>query len=80
MMVAKVVFAIFSLLFKYFFIVIFYFQVFFVVQPKFMNVDIRVTVDVTQGGLDLYLSPRDDTFVVEVNSSTGAHSVLVDSR
>ncbi|XP_039280047.1 multiple epidermal growth factor-like domains protein 8 isoform X2 [Nilaparvata lugens] len=54
--------------------------VFFVVQPKFMNVDIRVTVDVTLGGLDLFLSPRDDTFIVEVNSSTGTHSVHIDPR
>lgn len=51
--------------------------VFFAVQPKFMNVDIRVIVDVTQGALDLYMSPSDDTFVVNVNSSTGAHTVSI---
>lgn len=50
------------------------------VQPRFMNVDIRLTVDVTQGGLDLFLSPRDDTFVVDVNISTGAHMINLDSR
>lgn len=49
--------------------------VFFVVQPRFMNVDIRVIVDVTQGALDLYMSPSDDTFVVNVNTTTGAHTV-----
>lgn len=53
--------------------------VFFVVQPRFMNVDIRVIVDVTQGALDLYMSPSDDTFVVNVNSSTGAHTVSIPS-
>jgi len=51
--------------------------VFFVVQPRYMNVDIRVIVDVTQGALDLYMSPFDDTFVVNVNSSTGTHTVSV---
>jgi hypothetical protein len=51
--------------------------VFFAVQPKFMNVDIRVIVDVTQGALDLYMSPSDDTFVVNVNSSTGGHTVSI---
>jgi len=51
--------------------------VFFVVQPRYMNVDIRVIVDVTQGALDLYMSPSDDTFVVNVNSSTGAHTVSI---
>lgn len=51
--------------------------VFFFVQPKYMNVDIRVIVDVTQGALDLYMSPSDDTFIVNVNSSTGAHMVSI---
>ncbi|XP_046676550.1 multiple epidermal growth factor-like domains protein 8 isoform X2 [Homalodisca vitripennis] len=54
--------------------------VFFMVQPRFMNVDIRLTVDVTQGGLDLFVSPRDDTFVVDVNMSTGAHTINMDTR
>ncbi|CAG2065660.1 unnamed protein product [Timema podura] len=53
---------------------------FFVVQPRFMNVDIRVIVDVTQGALDLFLSPRDDTFVVNINTSTGAQVVDMDPR
>ncbi|PSN57394.1 Multiple epidermal growth factor-like domains protein 8 [Blattella germanica] len=54
--------------------------VFFVVQPRFMNVDIRVIVDVTQGSLDLYMSPADDTFVVSVNTSTGIHKVDIDQK
>ncbi|KAJ4443468.1 hypothetical protein ANN_05140, partial [Periplaneta americana] len=54
--------------------------VFFVVQPRFMNVDIRVIVDVTQGALDLYMSPSDDTFVVNVNTTTGAHTVEIDPK
>ena len=49
--------------------------VFYMVQPRFMNVDIRIVVDVTQGALDLFLSPRDDTFVVSLNSSTGFQEV-----
>ncbi|GLH01298.1 Laminin subunit alpha [Gryllus bimaculatus] len=55
-------------------------SVFFVIQPRFMNVDIRVIVDVTQGSLDLFLSPLEDTFVVTTNASTGAHMVEVDRR
>ena len=49
--------------------------VFYMVQPRFMNVDIRVMVDVTQGALDLFLSPRDDSFVVTLNSTTGYQEV-----
>ncbi|XP_066597515.1 multiple epidermal growth factor-like domains protein 8 isoform X2 [Prorops nasuta] len=54
--------------------------VFYMVQPRFMNVDIRVIVDVTQGALDLFLSPRDDSFVVTLNSSTGYQDVELDGR
>ncbi|XP_067001504.2 multiple epidermal growth factor-like domains protein 8 [Anabrus simplex] len=55
-------------------------SVFFVVQPRFMNVDIRVIVDVTQGALDLFLSPLEDTFVVTVNASNGDRKVEVDPK
>lgn len=54
--------------------------VFYMVQPRFMNVDIRVMVDVTQGALDLYLSPRDDSFVVTLNSSNGYQEIELDNR
>ncbi|XP_023245420.1 multiple epidermal growth factor-like domains protein 8 [Copidosoma floridanum] len=54
--------------------------VFYMVQPRFMNVDIRILVDVTQGALDLFLSPRDDTFVVNVNSSTGFQEIELDEK
>lgn len=54
--------------------------VFFAVQPRFMNVDIRVIVDVTEGALDLYLSPREDTYVVHVNEMTGEHIIDMDHK
>ncbi|XP_047489262.1 multiple epidermal growth factor-like domains protein 8 [Penaeus chinensis] len=54
--------------------------VFFAVQPKFMNVDIRLIIDVTKGGADVYFSSRDDTFVVTVNQTTGKHQVDIDSN
>ncbi|XP_049864899.1 multiple epidermal growth factor-like domains protein 8 [Pectinophora gossypiella] len=52
--------------------------VFVAVNPRYMNVDIRVIVDVTQGAVDLYLSPNDSSFVVSVNSSSGSHAVELD--
>ncbi|XP_061416595.1 multiple epidermal growth factor-like domains protein 8 [Lethenteron reissneri] len=51
--------------------------VFFAVQPKFTNVDIRLTVDVTFGAVDIYVSNSFSTFSVEVNSTTGRHIVTV---
>lgn len=53
---------------------------FFAIQPKYMNVDIRVVVDVTKGGIDFFFSPKEDTFVVEVNKTTGIHSISIDQK
>ncbi|XP_075992325.1 multiple EGF like domains 8 [Anticarsia gemmatalis] len=52
--------------------------VFVAVNPRYMNVDIRVIVDVTQGAVDLYLSPNDSSFVVSVNGTNGDHAVELD--
>ncbi|XP_053675074.1 multiple epidermal growth factor-like domains protein 8 [Anopheles nili] len=53
--------------------------VFFVIQPRYMNVDIRFIVDVTQGELDFYMSPTDESFIVKTNETTGHHDILLDS-
>lgn len=53
---------------------------FFVIQPRFMNVDIRIIVDVTSGELNLYMSPQDDALVVETSSETSYHNMYFDSR
>lgn len=45
-----------------------------------MNVDIRVIIDVTQGELDVYMSPQDDSFIVETNDTTGFHEIYLDNR
>lgn len=55
---------------------------FFQVQPRYVNVDIRVFVDVMQGSLDLYMSLRDDSLIVLSNSSSGQNFVrkIFDTR
>lgn len=45
-----------------------------------MNVDIRIIIDVTQGELDVFMSPQDDSFIVETNETTGNHLVYLDNR
>lgn len=45
-----------------------------------MNVDIRLIIDVTQGELDVYMSPQDDSFIVETNKTTGYHDIYLDNR
>ncbi|XP_078060165.1 multiple epidermal growth factor-like domains protein 8, partial [Mustelus asterias] len=57
--------------------------VLFAVQPKFTNVDIRITIDVTFGGVDVYISNSHSSFTVSVDPATGLHTVQVgdpDSR
>ncbi|XP_055375614.1 multiple epidermal growth factor-like domains protein 8 isoform X2 [Condylostylus longicornis] len=54
--------------------------VFFVIQPRFMNVDIRIMIDVTQGELDVFMSPQDDSFVVLNNQSNEYHELFLDNK
>uniref|UniRef100_A0A0K2SV94 Multiple epidermal growth factor-like domains protein 8 n=1 Tax=Lepeophtheirus salmonis TaxID=72036 RepID=A0A0K2SV94_LEPSM len=53
--------------------------VFFAVQPKFMNVDIRIVIDVTVGEVDVYLAPDSRIFVVE-NDENWHHNISFDPR
>lgn len=50
------------------------------IQPRFMNVDIRIIVDVTSGELNLYMSPQEDALVVETSAETSHHNVYFDSK
>jgi multipile epidermal growth factor-like domains protein 8 len=54
--------------------------IFFVLQPRFMNVDIKIVIDVTIGELDFFMSTNDDSFVVLTNQSNGFHEILLDSK
>lgn len=53
---------------------------FFLIQPRYMNVDIRIVIDVTVGEIDLQMSSHDDTFVVNTNVSNGFHDIFYDSK
>nr|XP_033770020.1 multiple epidermal growth factor-like domains protein 8 isoform X2 [Geotrypetes seraphini] len=54
--------------------------VFFGVQPKFTNVDIRITVDVTFGAVDTFISTSYETFSIDVDKVTGVHTVRILQR
>lgn len=53
---------------------------FFVISPRFMNVDIRIIIDLTIGEIDLYMSSNDDTFVVTTNGTYNFHDIYLDSK
>ncbi|XP_072048547.1 multiple epidermal growth factor-like domains protein 8 [Amphiura filiformis] len=48
---------------------------FFYVQPKYTNLDIRLTVDVTVGALDVFLTYDESVFRVFVNQTSGVHTI-----
>ncbi|XP_055897034.1 multiple epidermal growth factor-like domains protein 8 [Biomphalaria glabrata] len=52
--------------------------VFFVVQPKYLNVDIRITIDVTSGSADVFLSNKKDTYQVFNDESFRMHNIFLD--
>ena len=54
--------------------------VYFAVLPKFMNVDIRVVVDVTDGDVDVFFSPEPQMFIVNTDKNTWAHNVYLDPQ
>ena len=54
--------------------------VFFAAQPKFTNVDIRVTIDVTFGEVEVYVSNSHDTFIVDVDRDTGIHTIKIEEE
>ena len=55
--------------------------VFFAVQPKFMNVDIRVTIDISQGAADILLSAHSQMVMVDQNwTSDNVHNIRFDPQ
>jgi len=45
-----------------------------------MNVDIRITVDITQGAVDFFLTSHEDIFIVTKNASLNRNVFDFDSR
>lgn len=49
----------------------------YAVYPRFTNVDIRLTIDVFVGEIDVYVANENDEFTVVFNHTTGHHQVNV---
>ncbi|KAI1289297.1 Multiple epidermal growth factor-like domains protein 8 [Halotydeus destructor] len=54
--------------------------VFFAVQPRYMNVNIRIVIDIALGEADFYLSAREDAFVVTMNKTDSSHLIWLDDK
>ncbi|KAH9496424.1 Multiple epidermal growth factor-like domains protein 8, partial [Bulinus truncatus] len=50
--------------------------VFFVVQPKYLNVDIRITIDVTLGSADVFLANYREAYQVFNDESYRMHNIF----
>lgn len=53
---------------------------FFGLQPRYMNVDIKLILYSLEGNVDLYISSKDDMFVVKVDPNNGFHRVFIDKK
>ena len=52
-------------------------SIFYGIYPRFTNVDIRLTVDVFTGEVDVYVTNENDVFTVEYNQTSGRREVLI---
>ena len=53
---------------------------FFAVQPKFMNVHIRVNVDMLEGQVDVVLTSNSQLFIVQQNNNSNMHNIRLDEQ
>uniref|UniRef100_H2YIS9 Uncharacterized protein n=1 Tax=Ciona savignyi TaxID=51511 RepID=H2YIS9_CIOSA len=51
----------------------------FALLPRFVNVDMRLILDVTHGAVDVFISDLQDAFVVTVDNATMQHKVSINS-
>lgn len=53
--------------------------IFYAIYPRFTNVDIRMTIDLFAGAVDVYVANENDQFTVIFNETTAQHQVNVKS-
>ena len=53
--------------------------IFYAIYPRFTNVDIRMTIDMFAGAVDVYVANENDEFTVIFNATTAQHQVIVKS-
>lgn len=53
--------------------------IFYAIYPRFTNVDIRMTIDMFAGAVDVFVANENDEFTVIFNATTAQHQVIVKS-
>ena len=53
--------------------------IFYAIYPRFTNVDIRLTIDVFEGSVDVFVADENNEFTVTLNETSGHHRVNVKS-
>lgn len=53
--------------------------IFYAIYPRFTNVDIRMTIDVFEGSVDVFVADENDEFTVTLNETSGHHKVKIKS-
>ena len=53
--------------------------IFYAIHPRFTNVDIRMTIDVFAGAVEVFITDENDEFTVTLNETSGHHEVNIRS-
>ena len=51
--------------------------IFYAIYPKYTNVDIRMTIDMFAGAVDVYVANENDEFTVIFNETSAEHQVII---
>ncbi|XP_067940717.1 multiple epidermal growth factor-like domains protein 8 [Watersipora subatra] len=54
--------------------------VMFAIQPRFLNVDIKIYININFGEADIYLSKFDDMFIINWDATNNSHQVSLDPK
>lgn len=53
--------------------------IFYAIYPRYTNVDIRMTIDMFAGAVDVYAANENDEFTVMYNETSAEHQVKIKS-
>ena len=51
--------------------------IFYAIYPRYTNVDIRMTIDMFAGAVDIYVANENDEFAVIFNETSAQHQVVI---
>ncbi|XP_075678813.1 multiple EGF like domains 8 [Dermatophagoides pteronyssinus] len=54
--------------------------IFFAIQPRYMNVDLKLIIFNVDGMIDLYMASKEDIFIIQNDPLNGFHQIFIDKK